>query len=93
MNTKMMIIGAQLENITEELERRERILRVWKKKGDTATKRNWPTIKALQKQVEELKEQKDQLENQLTEIAVLDTTVTKTDKLKNTTIGAKRIRA
>lgn len=94
MSTKSFIIGAQLETINEELERREAIF----KKIDTASSNQPVRIggayfhkRDLLNQIEELRAQKKALEEQMTELMVLDQTVSKVPKSKYVKLGSKRL--
>lgn len=94
MSVKAMIIGAQLESVNEELERREAVL----KKIDTASSdksirvrsgNQYIMLRDLHNQVEELRKQKTALEEQLTEISLLNETMTNVPKSKYVKFGKK----
>lgn len=97
MSVKAMIIGAQLESINEELERRETIA----KKLDTASgggkngaqpiriSGKYMHMRDLYNQIEELRAQKKALEEQLTEISLLDETMTNVPESKYVKLGKK----
>lgn len=94
MSVKAMIIGAQLESVNEELEKRERIA----EKIDTASGGGKQPVKIagkymhmrdLYNQIEELRTQKRALEEQLTEISLLNETMTNVPKSKFVKLGKK----
>lgn len=98
MSVKAMIIGAQLESVNEELARREAIA----KKFDTASGgplngkqpirvgSQYMHMRDLYNQIEELRTQKKALEEQLTEISLLDETMTNVPKSKYVKLGKKK---